>query len=366
MKNVILTISLFAVAFTLKAQTSTDAMRLLHPDKNFEPILIEPSNHIRLQARSLLEAKYTYVGSFNVGDGPCWHDPIPQTYTAQEAAALIYGGLPSDYAVSINANTTDPNTITHTAWLDGYANTQYFNTPAAENYKLNDIYSYPAFSAFIKDNSDGNRPPFCDYSVGLIKTNYVWKVDLCSTFSCSINTLPTNNTYTGGIPTNIYIGYGPQSVKLSVNATDGAPYTYSWQDNASLLSCNNCAEPTFSPTGAGVYHFSVIVKNVNGCKSTCEVTICVGDVRCGNKKDKVLICHKGNSLCINPLSVPTHLNGETVEHPFKDKLGNCGWDICNPTASNISNQSLSRNKQPEISGFNKSNSVAIYPQSCKR
>lgn len=57
----------------------------------------------------------TYVGSFRVQDGPYFEDN-PPVYSAQEAAALLFGGQPADYAISINPSTTDPTTITHTAY----------------------------------------------------------------------------------------------------------------------------------------------------------------------------------------------------------------------------------------------------------
>ncbi|MCK9516019.1 MAG: IPTL-CTERM sorting domain-containing protein [Ottowia sp.] len=57
----------------------------------------------------------TYVGSFQVDDGDSWQDN-PPVYSAQEAAALLFGGQPADYAISINPSPTDPATITHTAY----------------------------------------------------------------------------------------------------------------------------------------------------------------------------------------------------------------------------------------------------------
>ena len=42
------------------------------------------------------------------------------------------------------------------------------------------------------------------------------------------------------------------------------------------------------------------------------------DVRCGNKNDKVLVCHNGHEICISANAVPAHLNG----HPG-DRLGSC-------------------------------------------
>lgn len=61
----------------------------------------------------------TYVGSFNVSDGPVW-TTNPPVYSALEAAALLFGGSPADYAVSVDPNTTNPATITHTAYYDGW------------------------------------------------------------------------------------------------------------------------------------------------------------------------------------------------------------------------------------------------------
>lgn len=44
-------------------------------------------------------ATYTYVGSWTVDQGPSW-TVVPQAYTGQEAAALLYGGLATDYVTS--------------------------------------------------------------------------------------------------------------------------------------------------------------------------------------------------------------------------------------------------------------------------
>ena len=123
---------------------------------------------------ALTQNSYTYVGSFNVGDGPCWPSK-PTTYSAVEAAALVFGGASSDYAISVDSNTTDQSTITHTAYLDGYANIQYYTTPAAEDFKQGSTYVPGSFSAYVKDNSDGTNLS-CGYSIGITKTNYVWRV----------------------------------------------------------------------------------------------------------------------------------------------------------------------------------------------
>ncbi|MBE0638135.1 MAG: hypothetical protein IH598_06435 [Bacteroidales bacterium] len=113
---------------------------------------------------------YTYIGFFDGLDGP-YYWTNPPCYTGQEAAALLFGGVPSDYAISTNSS-TDPSTITFTAWMvtwgiPGWA--EY-----AQDYKLdigNVGYDDPgvtgsATSAYIWDN-----PPPPGSSI-----NYVWRV----------------------------------------------------------------------------------------------------------------------------------------------------------------------------------------------
>ena len=130
--------------------------------------------------------------------------------------------------------------------------------------------------------------------------------------SCSITAVPSNGVFTGGVPTNIYLGYGPQSVTLNVSApSSGAPYTYSWSPAAGLSSATSGA-PIFTPTASGSYTFVVTVTNQFGCSSSCSITINVVDVRCGKNMDKVLVCHKDGlqpekTLCIGVEGVADHL-----------------------------------------------------------
>jgi hypothetical protein len=117
-------------------------------------------------------ATYTYVGYFNGLSGPDWQTN-PPCYTGQEAAALLFGGVPSDYAISTNPNTTDPNTITFTAWMVTIYVPGWAEYP--QNYKV-DLpppgYRDPAVyagatSAYVWDN-----PPPPGNSI-----NYVWRVE---------------------------------------------------------------------------------------------------------------------------------------------------------------------------------------------
>jgi hypothetical protein len=111
-----------------------------------------------------LAATPVLVGSFQVDQGPWW-TTVPAAYTGQEAAALIFGGSPSDYWISI-----DPLTITHTAWYSTYggacSGTFPCGTVYGENYVHNTSGLYQAggdVSAYVRD-----------WAVGSNYTNYVF------------------------------------------------------------------------------------------------------------------------------------------------------------------------------------------------
>ncbi len=138
---------------------------------------------------------------------------------------------------------------------------------------------------------------------------------------CTITAIPSNNTFTGGVPTTIYIGYGPQSVTLSASASGGTTFSYSWSGNGSL-SCINCAAPIFTALTEGNYSFTVITTNENGCSSSATISLCVFDIRVPNKPGKVYLCHKDNAnpvtKVVSASAVPSHLNNHAGDH-----LGTC-------------------------------------------
>jgi MYXO-CTERM domain-containing protein len=114
---------------------------------------------------SQLAAGPIYVGSFQVDQGPSPAFPAPLAYSGQEAAALIFGGAPSEYSISV-----DQATITDTAWYStwGGACTGFpCGTIYAENYASNSggYYENPGdVSAYVND-----------WAVGSQYTNYVWR-----------------------------------------------------------------------------------------------------------------------------------------------------------------------------------------------
>lgn len=114
-----------------------------------------------MSAVSAAQAGYVYVGQWHVGDGPVWTSN-PAVLSGQEAAALLFGGNASDYAIStISANVADINFM---SFLDGWGDSQYLTAALAQNYKLdsgnpgyNDPVGGPSYSAYVLDHSCFNR-----------------------------------------------------------------------------------------------------------------------------------------------------------------------------------------------------------------
>ena len=130
----------------------------------------------------------------------------------------------------------------------------------------------------------------------------------------AIAVTPSSNVYTGGVATNLYLGYGAQSATLT--ATGGVSYAWS---PATGLSSSKVAAPVFTATTAGTFTYTVTATNQYGCTATATVVLHVIDARCGTKFDKVVVCHNGHETCLSPNAVDAQLTG----HPG-DKLGACG------------------------------------------
>lgn len=139
--------------------------------------------------------------------------------------------------------------------------------------------------------------------------------------SVSITATPSSTTYTGGVPTNIYLGYGPQSVTFNTSVSGGTVAAYSWSGNG-ILSSQTAAAPVFTPTAAGYYTFTVTVTNTNGCSSVATISICVTDIRVPDSNGKVYVTHNGQTLSISTNAVPAHLSHNG------DKLGMAGQSAC--------------------------------------
>ena len=62
-------------------------------------------------------AGWEFVGSWNVHDGPAWPSQ-PQIYTGRQAAAVLFGGAATDYAISTRG--PDPDLIDFQTWVSGW------------------------------------------------------------------------------------------------------------------------------------------------------------------------------------------------------------------------------------------------------
>lgn len=114
----------------------------------------------------------------------------------------------------------------------------------------------------------------------------------------------------GTAANTVYPAYAPaSSITLQSNVTGGMqPYSYTWSNMATTSSI------TVSPTMTTTYNLAV--RDQNGCPGTASKTVHVANVSGGNKNDKIVICHKGNSLTIGSSGVADHLQ-------HGDMLGGC-------------------------------------------
>ncbi|WP_092676922.1 T9SS type A sorting domain-containing protein [Hymenobacter arizonensis] len=135
---------------------------------------------------------------------------------------------------------------------------------------------------------------------------------------------PASNEFTGGVATNLYIGYGPQSVTLA--AASGV--SYQWSPVKGLTNTSS-ANAVFTATTPGTFVCTVTATSASGCTATQRVTLVVTDIRCGNitdKNPKVLVCHRGKPQCVAAKEVPSYLKqGGT--------LGDCSIPVASATAS---------------------------------
>jgi hypothetical protein len=142
--------------------------------------------------------------------------------------------------------------------------------------------------------------------------------DMPPLYACSAPTIkvtPATAGFKGAANNTIYLGYGAQTVTLEASGDPTFAYTWTIAGPATTgLSSTTVANPVFKPTMAGMYTFTVTAVNSDKCTRTATVKINVIDVRCGNKNDKVQVCHKGgNMLCIGVDGVADHLaHGDMV------------------------------------------------------
>jgi hypothetical protein len=130
----------------------------------------------------------------------------------------------------------------------------------------------------------------------------------CPTINVSI---PDAFALPGGVLANtVFPAYAPaSSLMLQANVNGGTgPYNYNWSNGATTSSL------TVSPTTTTTYSLSV--KDQNGCPGSATKTVNVVDISGGKNGDKIVVCHRGNSLTIGNSGVADHLL-------HGDMLGSC-------------------------------------------
>ncbi|RYD83604.1 MAG: choice-of-anchor D domain-containing protein [Sphingobacteriales bacterium] len=260
----------------------------------------------------------------------------PDTYNANPEIALIgnnnnivNGDITPDAADNTNFGKANPgNTISKTFEIknDGPgALTVSGISIGGTNAAQFSLVSAPVFPLTLAANSTQNiTVKFAPLAAG----NYNATVNILSNdfdeayFNFAISGSSTCSTYVSQIAVSpeytvsgqqaktIYLGYGTQSVDLTVSVSNASGnYSYSWSP---VSSTDN--KITVSPTSTTTY--TATITDQYGCTSTENVTVNVIDVRDGNKA-KAIICHKGKTLSVGTANVADHLS-------HGDKLGTCG------------------------------------------
>jgi hypothetical protein len=149
------------------------------------------------------------------------------------------------------------------------------------------------------------------------------------TLASSILVTPTSTVFTGGIPTNLYIGYGPQSVTLKDNVVGSTTVTYAWSGPG--LSANTTTQSTvFTATAAGLYNITCTATNSFGCSTTSTVSICVRDIRQTTAANSpVFVCHTNMQTGVNStLTLAVNAVASQLQTNPQDLLGSCGMAPC--------------------------------------
>jgi len=99
---------------------------------NLKHLLAAAAATLALSAGAAHAVTYVFAGSWFVGQGPAFQTQ-PTVYSAVEAAALLFGGVASDYAIStVDSNVGNINFLAH---ADQYGNNTFITTTVAQDFK---------------------------------------------------------------------------------------------------------------------------------------------------------------------------------------------------------------------------------------
>jgi len=134
-------------------------------------------------------------------------------------------------------------------------------------------------------------------------------------------TEPPPLTIDAGENQTVYYGYPPaECATISWSGAGGGvpPYTIFWSDGGEQ-------EHEVCP-GEFTTIYTVTITDDNGCVETDEVKICVIDVRCGKKLNKVELCHVPNGNPSNEHTICVSVNAVASHLAHGDMLAACGTD----------------------------------------
>ncbi|MDP1727208.1 MAG: T9SS type A sorting domain-containing protein [Bacteroidota bacterium] len=173
-------------------------------------------------------------------------------------------------------------------------------------------------------------------------------VPVCTLIS-SANTAGVliGNANTGAAVNQMFIGYGYQSMIINCTPTGCAPFTYSWSGTG--LSGTG-ASRVFTPLMHGQYNIVCTVTNSCGCQTTCNIVICVRDIRTPGSVGRVNICHNGTTSDYPVAAINGHIG-------HGDVLG-----ICNGLPCGLGKKAQTKENINQIDEDNKKETeLSVYP-----
>ena len=256
--------------------------------------------------------------------------PFTYLWSTGEDSSHINGLPAGDYTVTV----TDANGCAAEGWVtlrepeliiasvlitsdyNGYNVSCY----AAQDGSIEVIASDGIQPYHIFMNDGGQQIPGDQFN-GL-RASKTYKFDVYDDKGCHVTTedrltQPDELTIEAYGGKTVYLGYPDSACAFLSSEVFGGvpPYSIEWSTGELSDDINVCPDSTTN--------YVVTVTDANGCRASDEVRVCVIDVRCGKKLNKIMVCQVSNgnnskviSLCLTPQVAGIHLNQG-------DLLGSC-------------------------------------------